>query len=334
VDNNELSYWGYAATKVQGKATMASIGSSIHHNHIHHNNGKGLGYGTSIQFSEALMLYNLYDHNRHSVAASGQPNEKYTAAYNLTLTNDISHEYDMHGFSDLNKHNCGGLALCNVKDSNSNYAGAEVKIINNAAVDVKRFFTIRGIPTIAAYVGKNEFNAQDPNIYRLWEPWNAGINPPNATCILTSPNDSRIDLLQNELPTYNIYVCDNNVHMNNRYIQYVSWSGTNKLKPLFFNVYTKGDIIIGDFNGDGVSDIFNLNGSEGQVSWNGVTPWDIISSSGYQTSQVALGDFDGDGKTDVFVVAGNTWEISSAGLGHWKTLHTFVTPPLSIYLMN
>jgi hypothetical protein len=188
VDNCELFNWGYAAVRLDGTLDDSDDLASgwVHHNHIHHNNKDGLGYGTVVNYKNAhsLILYNLYDENRHSVAGNGRPNEKYTAAYNLTLKNSISHEYDMHGYSDYNKKDCKALVDCKAYCP-CNHAGAEVILLNNAAVKTPYFFGIRGIPTEGAYVTKNFFKA--PNFYKLWRTWS--YTDELGPCNLPPPND-------------------------------------------------------------------------------------------------------------------------------------------------
>ena len=323
VDNCELFNWGKAAVLLDGTRRDIENGTSgwVHHNHIHHNNKAGLGYGTVLNDKNvrSLILYNLYDENRHSIAGNGRPNERYTAAYNLTLKNLISSEYDMHGYSDYNKKNCDALTICNAYSS-CNHAGAKVILLNNAAVDVRYFFGIRGIPTEGAYVTQNFFN--DPSFYRLWRTWSYTFDL--GPCDLPIPNHETIDLDEELWSDYKVFSWGNNLNPHGRYIQYVSWSGVHEWRPLFFNAYQKGRISFGDFNGDQVSDIFYGNGASWQISWNGVTPWERVGTSVYQTDKLGFGDFNHDGKTDVFIGTGSEWKVSWSGAASWQAINTSV----------
>ncbi|MCP4138308.1 MAG: VCBS repeat-containing protein [bacterium] len=321
VDNCELFNWGYAAVRIDGTLyTIDNLASGwVHHNHIHHNNRAGLGYGVVINYKNvrSYILYNLFDENRHSIAGNGRPNEMYTAAYNLTLKNSMNSEYDMHGYSDYNKKKCDALADCDPYSS-CNTAGARVILLNNAVVDAPYFFRIRGIPTEGAYVTNNFFNA--PNSYMLWRTWS--YTDELGSCELPVPNNKSIYLGKDQWSAYKLFVWDNNLNPHGRYIQYISWSGRNSWQPLFFNAYQKGKIAFGDFNGDQVSDIFYSNGTSWQVSWNGVTPWEKLNTSGYQKDQLAFGDFNGDSKTDVFTGNGSEWKVSWSGTSGWERINT------------
>ncbi len=95
VDNCELAGWSVEAIGL-GKGT----GHHVHHNYIHHNQYNGLGYGICLGTAEALVDYNLFDANRHSIAGSGTSPSGYEACHNVELGEAAGHCFDMHGGSD------------------------------------------------------------------------------------------------------------------------------------------------------------------------------------------------------------------------------------------
>ncbi|GAA3407498.1 hypothetical protein ACFFNY_31595 [Paenibacillus hodogayensis] len=103
IDNNELMGWTYAAV-------LGSNGH-VHHNDIHHNRRTGLGYGVVITGNAAtthvgvLIEANKFDWNRHSIAATGNVNDRYEARYNYIGGNMVQPGFDMHDFPACN---CGG----------------------------------------------------------------------------------------------------------------------------------------------------------------------------------------------------------------------------------
>jgi hypothetical protein len=321
VDNCELYLWGNAAVSINGTREPSDLitHADVHHNHIHHNNRKSLGYGTVINYynAESQLCYNFYDDNRHSVAGYGRPGEKYTAAYNLTLKNKMQAEYDMHGYSDIFKRNCDSLKICHPY-APCNYGGTEIILLNNAVLNARFLIVQRGIPQKGLYVTNNFYKA--PNKYRLWKEWDTSINA--GSCNLPYPNNKTIELNKSQWKKYNMYVWANNKNPQGRHVQYISWSGKNKWQPLFFNAYKKGELKVGDFNGDKVSDFFYADGAKWQISRNGVTPWEKINTSGTQTSQLALGDFNGDNETDVFIATGGQWKVSWSGRSKWEKINT------------
>ena len=82
-----------------------------------------------------------------------------------------------------------------------------------------------------------------------------------------------------------------------------------------------GSILIGDFDGDGRSDVFRQLDDKWLVSWGGRSDWQLLSENNTQpldrgiNSMVdfTIGDFVGDRKADVFYTDGKTWWVSDGG---------------------
>ena len=144
VDNCELSGWSYAGVSLQ-----ESKEHSIHHNHIHHNRRHGLGYGVHVGQASALIEYNLFDYNRHSIAGSGQPGSSYEARHNVVGTHANSHLFDMHGGRD--------------RDDGTDIAGTSIKIHHNTFKALHEdAVVIRGVPEQEALVHHNWFYLPEP----------------------------------------------------------------------------------------------------------------------------------------------------------------------------
>lgn len=95
VDNCDISAFSHA-----GVYLRKGERHRIHHNRIHHCQYNGLGYGICIDDGFALIERNLFDANRHSIAATGRPGCGYEACHNLQLETSSSHCFDMHGGRD------------------------------------------------------------------------------------------------------------------------------------------------------------------------------------------------------------------------------------------
>jgi hypothetical protein len=80
------------------------------------------------------------------------------------------------------------------------------------------------------------------------------------------------------------------------------------------------DLRLGDFDGDGLSDVFSISGTQWRYSPGGAQPWVNLGTSNVALSDLAFGDFDGDGKTDIFSIGSGNWRYSSGGLSTWKIL--------------
>jgi hypothetical protein len=98
IDNCELSRFSDAAVLL----SPGSDGAYIHHNFVHHNRRRGLGYGIAVDQASIRVEANRFDSNRHSIAATGRPGTSYEAAYNIftgppkTAANDGRYPLDMH----------------------------------------------------------------------------------------------------------------------------------------------------------------------------------------------------------------------------------------------
>lgn len=140
VDNCELSGWSHAAVYLRKGATKAHV----HHNHIHHNQRSGLGYGVCLDQSDALIEANLFDYCRHHIAGTGRPGTSYEARYNLVLEHANGHSFDMHGGAD--------------RKDGTDIAGDRIRIHHNTfkAAGVAAV-VIRGKPRQACEVHHNRF---------------------------------------------------------------------------------------------------------------------------------------------------------------------------------
>ncbi len=96
VDNDEIYGWSYSGVLLDDGA----LNSYVHNNYAHGNCHMGLGYSIDLDGpnSSALVEANLFEHNKHSVAATPSLNS-YEARYNIQLNvNDAtSHAFDRHG---------------------------------------------------------------------------------------------------------------------------------------------------------------------------------------------------------------------------------------------
>ncbi|MCK5796872.1 MAG: VCBS repeat-containing protein [Deltaproteobacteria bacterium] len=78
---------------------------------------------------------------------------------------------------------------------------------------------------------------------------------------------------------------------------------------------------LGDFNGDGKTDVFRTSGGIWYVSWSATGAWKQVNGSSAPLTDLRFGDFNGDGKTDVFRKIGNTWNVSWSATSSWKQVN-------------
>ncbi|MDP6354781.1 MAG: right-handed parallel beta-helix repeat-containing protein [Planctomycetota bacterium] len=138
-DNCEFTGWSHSAIYLMKGAER----SRIHHCYFHHNQRYGLGYGVCLDQSEALIEANLFNWNRHAIAATGAPGTRYEARYNVVLDWSNGHSFDMHGGMD--------------RGDGTEIAGEWVKIHHNTFRSQDNAVVIRGRPNEAAEIHHNWF---------------------------------------------------------------------------------------------------------------------------------------------------------------------------------
>ena len=138
VDNCELAGWSHSAVYLKG-----SEGHLVHHNFIHHNQYQGLGYGVCLDKAAAVIRYNLFDFNRHSIAGTGRPGTSYEASHNVELGESLGHCFDMHGGGD--------------RQDGTDTAGTRIDIHHNTFRAAETPIVIRGTPEGGCRVHGNWF---------------------------------------------------------------------------------------------------------------------------------------------------------------------------------
>jgi hypothetical protein len=98
-----------------------------------------------------------------------------------------------------------------------------------------------------------------------------------------------------------------------------------------YSVNSSGDLAVGDFDGDGCSDVFLATGTSWVYSACGRREWRYLNASNLRLNRLAFGDFNGDGKTDVFSQSGAKWLVSYGGTGPWTALPADSNIPMSSY---
>lgn len=138
VDNCEISAFGLA-----GIYLMKGEEHHIHHNFIHHCQYNGLGYGVCHNTASSLIEYNLFNWNRHSIAATGRPGCSYVARHNVESGVSLSHCFDMHGGRD--------------RGDGTDIAGTAIEIYNNTFRAPQTPVVIRGVPQEQCEIHHNWF---------------------------------------------------------------------------------------------------------------------------------------------------------------------------------
>ncbi|MES3017259.1 MAG: right-handed parallel beta-helix repeat-containing protein [Bacteroidota bacterium] len=136
IDNCEISAFAHAGVNLPG-----GNNHHIHHNVIHKCQYNGLGYGVALDNSSAIIEYNIFNENRHSIAGTGRIGCSYTARHNVHEDISLSHCFDMHGGRD--------------RKDNTTIAGTLIEIYNNTFYAPQTAVVIRGVPQDKCEVRQN-----------------------------------------------------------------------------------------------------------------------------------------------------------------------------------
>ena len=333
VDNNELTGWSFAATWFTD-----SVGNSVHHNHIHHNQREGLGYGVVLTRGgdEEVVVdihHNRFDYNRHAVAGSGEPGQDYDAWQNLALPHANGHVFDMHGENENT-------------DNGSVWAGGDIRVHENIVLPTTTYaLVVRGKPQHGSWLydnclARSSGNAQlqknftgnfhqdtdpsgasAPNSYSKDKedcgtvrvclasgaqgPWAYGVAAPEGQDLLIGDldGDGRDDLFRTTGSEW-------------------QWSRSGTVAWAKRNTSSATSLVLGDFDGDGQDDVFSVGGGGWRISKGASASWTSWNSLSDPLSALAFGDFDGDGRTDAFRTSGGQWQWSSGAQGAWTKRNT------------
>lgn len=78
---------------------------------------------------------------------------------------------------------------------------------------------------------------------------------------------------------------------------------------------------VGDFDGDGLDDLFLATGKAWYYSPAGIGEWRLINTQKDMVGSLLFGDFDGDGRTDVFTQHGFDWVVSWGGASKYEKIN-------------
>lgn len=329
LSNLELSGFSGAAVHVQDpKFWQIGAAVKVHDSYIHNNQHVGgNGYGVDVGAGASVRIErNVFDLNRHAIAASGKPGTSYVADHNLVLKgggvhdkwyNHYTHLFDVHGDD-----NCdylpgdwsGHIWNCGNAGDDFVYTDNAFQYTNDHAIK------LRGVPRHGASFRGNVFAHDDD--------YGDAIETFDDTNIIKGPNETGFD-------SFGKYgVCDfdgdgkDDLFLATGASWWFSSGGNNHWTYLSSNRERLGDVALGDFDGDKRCDVFSVNKATGawQLSKGGTAAWTPLPYS-VPFDQLRFGDFNGDKVIDVFRAApdGQWWAVSP-GVYDWKALQSSSIP--------
>ena len=129
VSNCEISGFSEAGVLVEGFK-----GIKVSHCYIHHNQRNGFGYGVALYRQAEVEIYgNLFNFDRHAIAADGSAGSSYYAHDNIHMGTAIYHIFDAHGGTD--------------RGDGTDTACDKVEMLNNVFLSDRLPYKKRGTPT-------------------------------------------------------------------------------------------------------------------------------------------------------------------------------------------
>jgi hypothetical protein len=101
--------------------------------------------------------------------------------------------------------------------------------------------------------------------------------------------------------------------------------GQGDLVPLTQSPGPVSDLRPGDFDGDGLTDLFYTRAGQWRVWYGRTRAWATVGSSGKPIGELLFGEFDGVRGTDVAGVIGSGWSYSSAAKSPWARMNGRLT---------
>jgi len=108
----------------------------------------------------------------------------------------------------------------------------------------------------------------------------------------------------------------------------ISSQGRSPWRYLNTSTYGINEIALGDFDGDGTTDVFRVFGSSWLVSFGGTGTWvPVKSGMSAPLADLRFGNFDAGSTTDVFLVSnGSFYYVAGAGNTTWGALQPLTAP--------
>jgi hypothetical protein len=328
IANMEISGWSGQGIYIEDPLSLQFNPDAvkIHDNFIHHNQHIGEnGYGVDVSAGAyALIERNVFDFNRHAIAASGHAGG-YSAQQNLVLKgggvhgkwySEHTHLFDVHGTKNcpdtpLTQHiwNCGD-------------AGDQIWIQGNAFQYTEdNAIKLRGAPRVSAYIDHNVFAHDDLD---------DAIALNDSTRVTVGPNRPGYD----SYARYGVCDFDGDGKDDLFLATGVSWwySSGGKMPWTYLKAATEtlDQVLLGDFDGDGRCDVFAVNryARTWEISSGGSGAWQALPGTyDIPIEELRAGDFNGDRITDIFRRApdGQWWAISPGHYG-WTALQSSSYP--------
>ncbi|MEA2432956.1 MAG: hypothetical protein QOG54_413 [Actinomycetota bacterium] len=356
IADNEFSQWTHGGVVVQGCITEPTYDGCdlvdkvpkdwdpawphlefsdagtllVEHNYMHHNARDGGGYGVVVGAAAyATVEGNVFDHNRHAVAASGRAYSGYAARFNYILSggykqgSSYNQHFDVHGTAHTGY---GGYAGNRFEIAYNTIRGEQTYSL----VKTRPALMLRGKPLEGAFFHDNVVvhDDLDSAVSLKWKKSDSGIGEDQKQFNFHA-SGNRFDTDYSTEVAAGDFDGDRrtDVFVANGTGWFFSRGGSRPWEFLHASNKRTRDLAFADIDNDGVTDVLyrDVSGNLGYLK-SGRADLAPLTALPVPIKELRFGDFDGDGLTDLFYTRDKQWNIWHGRSGPWAPAASSSTP--------
>ncbi len=299
----------------------------IEGNYFHHNARDDGGYGVVVEGGAyGTIIGNVFDTNRHAVAASGRAYSGYVARFNYVLQGGVmqgsywNQHFDVHGTANNGYGGYAGeyfeIALNTIRGAQGYYGGLKKRPA----------FMLRGRPAQGAYFAGNVavHDDLDAAVSLKMGKGDTGIGEDHDAHNFHA-NGNKFDTDYSKEVATGDFDGDGraDVFVANGTGWFFSRAGIRHWEFLHASDKRTGDLGFADIDNDSVTDVLYRAG-DGKVGFlkGGREALKPLTTAPVPMKELRFGDFDGDRLTDIFFTRNGQWQVWYGRTCQWTPAQT------------